>query len=181
MPSCLWPEAPDDPHPLSVHRTENQRSRLILAGLAQLEAGLISERTKAALAHAKERGSKLGGDRGHRHTAEEARSFGALGGQRRSEMADAAALAASDLLAEVRERLGGDSASLEAVAREMNALGAKTPRGGQWPATAVKRASERIVNAARRAASGPPSQQNRLAIGQDLPLLDQPAPVRQHG
>ncbi len=119
----------------------------VLAGVAQLEAGLISERTKAALAQAKERGTMLGGDRGHRHNAKEARDFGALGGQRRAEMADAAALAASDILDEVRGRLG-QAASLQAVAREMNAIGAKTPRGGQWTATAVKRASERVARAA---------------------------------
>ena len=119
----------------------------VLAGVAQLEAGLISERTKAALAQAKARGTKLGGDRGHRHTAEDARGYGALGGQRRAKMADASALAASDILDEVRTRLGA-AASLQAVAREMNAMGAKTPRGGQWTATAVKRASERVAKAA---------------------------------
>lgn len=116
----------------------------VLAGVAQLEAGLISERTKAALAQSKK---KLGGDRGHRHTAEDARAYGLLGGQRLAEAADAAALAASDLLAEVRTRLG-NSPSLQAVAREMNAIGARTPRGGQWTATAVKRAVARIEQAA---------------------------------
>ena len=118
----------------------------VLAGVAQLEAGLIGERTKAALAQAREQGAKLGGERGHRHTAAEARAFGAQGGKRRAEMADAAALAASGLLTEVQERLG-EAASLQAVAREMNSIGARTPRGGSWTATAVKRALERVVNA----------------------------------
>ena len=115
-----------------------------LANVAQLEAGLIAERTKAALAQVKMRGVKLGGDRGHRHTAEDARAFGALGGQVRAAKADASALAASFMLDEVRQRLGAD-ASLQAMAREMNAIGAKTPRGGQWTATAVKRAAERVA------------------------------------
>ena len=115
----------------------------VLAGVAQLEAGLIAERTKAALAQAKERGAKLGGDRGHRHTAEAAKAFGALGGQRRVEMANASAQAAAGLLEELRERLGAAS-SLQAIAREMNAMGARTPRGGKWTATAVKRALERV-------------------------------------
>ena len=64
-------------------------------------------------------------------------------------MADAAALAASGLLAEVRERLGA-GASLQGIARQMNELGAKTPRGGAWTATAVKRALERVEKVAER-------------------------------
>jgi DNA invertase Pin-like site-specific DNA recombinase len=48
-----------------------------MVAVAELEAGMISARTKAALAAAKKRGKKLGGNRGVRPTAEmRARSTG---------------------------------------------------------------------------------------------------------
>lgn len=114
----------------------------VMAEVAQLEAGLISERTKAALGQAKERGVKLGGDRGHRHAPDDARRHGQAGGAKRREMAETAALSASDLIAEVQARLAAPT--LGATAKALNEMGAKTPRGGAWTATAVKRALARI-------------------------------------
>ena len=121
-----------------------------IASVAELEAGLISERTKAALkarkAWAEKAGelSGLGGDRGHRHTAEEARSYGAMGGQQRAANADRAAAAAAFMLDDLKARLGPD-VSLQALSRAMNEAGARTPRGGSWTATAVKRALARAA------------------------------------
>lgn len=117
----------------------------IMAEIAQLEAGLIGERTKAALAAAMARGKVLGGDRGYRHTAADARTYGAAGGAKRREAADVVALAAADMIADARTKLPG--ASLGAIARELNGAGAVTPRGGTWTATAVKRALGRIAGA----------------------------------
>ena len=115
----------------------------IMAEVAQLEAGLIAERTKAALAAAKARGVVLGGDRGHRHAAEDARRYGRAGGAKRREAANMTALSAAGMIAEVRERLG-EGASLNAIAKALNEAGAQTPRGGAWTATAAKRALARI-------------------------------------
>lgn len=119
----------------------------IMAEVAQLEAGLIGERTKAALSAAKARGATLGGDRGHRHSAQDARTFGAAGGAKRREAADMAALSAADMIADIQAQLPG--ASLGATAKALNEAGALTPRGGTWTATAVKRALARIETAAR--------------------------------
>jgi DNA invertase Pin-like site-specific DNA recombinase len=119
----------------------------IMAEVAQLEAGLISERTRAALGALKARGVSLGGDRGHRHAADDARRYGAEGGRAAAAKADVAAHAAAVMIDEVRTRLG-DGASLGAIARAMNEAGARSPRGGAWTATAVKRALARVEGAA---------------------------------
>jgi hypothetical protein len=57
-----------------------------MAAVAELEAGMISARTKAALAAAKRRGVKLGGDRGARLTAK-ARAAGRAAVQERARKA----------------------------------------------------------------------------------------------
>jgi DNA invertase Pin-like site-specific DNA recombinase len=46
-----------------------------MVAVAELEAGMISARTKAALAAAKKRGKKLGGNRGIRPNGGDARAF----------------------------------------------------------------------------------------------------------
>jgi len=109
----------------------------VMAEVAELEAGLISERTKAALGAARARGVRLGGDRGHRHTGTEARRFGAAGGAKRREAADTAARAAMGMIEEVQVRMPG--ASLNTIAQALNAQGAQGARGGAWTATAVRR------------------------------------------
>lgn len=107
----------------------------ILAAVAQEEAGMISKRTKAALAAAKERGVKLGGDRGYRPSLESS--------QRAAQAKrEAAVLRAQDfrnVLDEVRGSVGG---GLRAMAREMNRRGIPTPSSkedAQWHPATVSR------------------------------------------
>ena len=101
----------------------------ILAAVAEEEAGLISKRTKDALAAAKARGVKLGGDRGYRPPLEDSRAA-ALAHQ---EKARKRAEDFRDVLLEV-------SGGLRAKANEMNRRGIPTPSGaGKWhPATVAR-------------------------------------------
>jgi DNA invertase Pin-like site-specific DNA recombinase len=108
-----------------------------MAAVAELEAGLISKRTKDALAAAKARGRTLGG---HRGTAlsDEARAAG------RAELSRRAAERASDLrptITELRER---GIISLRAIAAELNARKIPTAHSGDWSATQIKRVLERL-------------------------------------
>jgi DNA invertase Pin-like site-specific DNA recombinase len=109
----------------------------ILAAVAEHEARMISERTKAALAAAKRRGVKLGGDRGARLTAK-ARQAGV---EARQAHADARA---ADLAPIVKELQASGARSLRAIAAELNRRGIPTAAGsGQWQAAQVARVLER--------------------------------------
>ena len=109
----------DNPHatPLTIH---------ILAAVAQHEREAISARTKAALAVAKARGTKLGNPDGRaaRELAAEANRAGAT---RRAEA-----------VRPLAERLAGQGLSLRAVARELEERRVPTARGGRWHATTVR-------------------------------------------
>jgi DNA invertase Pin-like site-specific DNA recombinase len=114
------------------------------ASVAELEAGLISERTKATLAAAKARGVKLGGDRGYRPmTLPDWTAGTKAAAEARSRSADHTAHCLAGVIEDVRMALG-DAASLHAVARELTDRGVTTPRGGAWTATAVRRALARV-------------------------------------
>jgi len=105
-----------------------------LAAVAQLEAGLISERTKAALRAAKERGRKLGGYRG-------AKVDPALGTAARMAKADEIAGRYADTIKDLRSEGCGTA---YALAKALNARGIPSPRGGRWQATTVDRLIARI-------------------------------------
>jgi DNA invertase Pin-like site-specific DNA recombinase len=109
----------------------------IMAAMAEHEAKMISERTKAALAAAKRRGVKLGGDRGVRLS----------GDARRAGNAANAAIArarASDLSTTVRELREAGCESLRAIAEGLDARGIPAARGGKWSAVQVSRLLARI-------------------------------------
>ncbi|MBP0465861.1 recombinase family protein [Roseomonas sp. PWR1] len=110
-----------------------------MAAVAELEAGLIGQRTRAALAAAKARGQTLGGLRpGQRLPDTQAAQRGAAASQEaRQRKADHAA---HRVLSRI-EALRAEGASLASVAAALSAEGVPTPRGGSaWTATAVRRA-----------------------------------------
>lgn len=109
-----------------------------MVAVAELEAGMISKRTKDALAAAKRRGVKLGGDRGHVPTAKSRRLAGeAL--ERRSMQR------AQDLAPTIAALQASGATSLGAIAAGLNEQGIPTARGdGAWTATQVSRVLARL-------------------------------------
>ena len=109
-----------------------------MVAVAELEAGMISARTKAALAAAKKRGKKLGGNRGVTPTAKmRARSTAVL-----QQRADARA---ADIGPTVKALQAAGATSLRAIATGLNAQGIPTAKGnGEWTATQVMRVLERL-------------------------------------
>jgi DNA invertase Pin-like site-specific DNA recombinase len=123
----------DDPHmtPLTLG---------IRAVVAQHERDLISSRTKAALAAAKRRGVKLGGDRGVVPSKKtRAKAVEALQAR-----ADAKAADLAPIIAELQ---AAGKTSLRAIAGALNDLGIPTVRGGKWSSPQVMRMMDRPFEA----------------------------------
>ncbi len=114
-----------------------------MASVAELEAGLISERTKAALAAAKARGVKLGNPNGAR----------ALRGKQRGNREAMAAIKAnvwdraSNLRAIIDDLREQGVSSVRMTAQELNRRTILTPRGGRWHPTSVARLLGRLQEA----------------------------------
>jgi DNA invertase Pin-like site-specific DNA recombinase len=109
-----------------------------MVAVAELEAGMISARTKAALAAAKRRGQKLGGDRGVKPSAK-TRALATAAVEKR---ADARAADVAPTLAALQQ---GGATSLRDLAAGLNAQGIPTARGsGKWSAVQVSRVMVRL-------------------------------------
>jgi len=108
-----------------------------MAAVAELEAGLISQRTRAALAVAKARGVRLGNPSPPPATAEMAAAA------RRVRSRQVAARTA-DVLAVVRQVQAEGASSLRGIAAELHAQGVLTPAGKlDWSPTQVQRLLKR--------------------------------------
>jgi DNA invertase Pin-like site-specific DNA recombinase len=111
--ACDFPQA----NRLTIH---------IMAAVAEHEAEAISLRTKAALAAAKARGVKLGGNAEGAATG--TKIWKAQAAERRAGYAP--------IIAEIR---ASGITSFRGIAGALNDRGVKTPRGGEWTATQVSR------------------------------------------
>src|SRR6478672_11468001 len=108
----------------------------IMAAIAEHEAKMISDRTRAALAAAKARGKRLGGFRGRAGTAADCA---------KAQTKSLAVKARTADLAPVIEDIRTAGAnSLRSVAKELNVRGISAPRGGMWSAAQVRAAIARI-------------------------------------
>jgi DNA invertase Pin-like site-specific DNA recombinase len=110
-----------------------------MAAVAELEAGLISSRTKAALHAAKARGQRLGGNRGVSLTSK-ARAKG------REAQAMCAQRRANDLAPLIEELQAEGTHTPMEIARALTARGIPTARGGTtWSAVQVMRIQARLI------------------------------------
>ena len=109
----------------------------ILAAVAEHEAKAISDRTKAALAAAKARGTKLGGYRG---VSPSDASRDAAKAQRNA----VANSRAADIAPVIAELKAGGVTTLDGIARALTERSIPTARGGvKWSATQVSRVLDR--------------------------------------
>ena len=113
----------------------------IYAALAEQERRMISKRTKDALAAAKARGVKLGGNRGQ--AAPSAMLGAKAATEARVMKADQMAHQVKVAINAVRAAHGAE-VSLQGLARALTEQAVATPRGGAWTATAVRRVLARV-------------------------------------
>lgn len=102
----------------------------IYAALAEQEREFISLRTKAALAEAKARGVKLGGERDAT--------------MKRNEAVKAQAQRGAENVAGIVLPLRAKGGTLRQIAETLNKSGVPTARGGRWQASQVQRVIKRL-------------------------------------
>jgi len=122
----------------------NKMTLQVMAVFAEYERDLISERTRRALAQAKERGKQLGGPK-----RLEASALGVAANKTNAERF------AANVAPIIREIQASGVTTLRGVARALNARGVPTARGAPWSAVAVsnilKRCTDRDKVTAERA------------------------------
>ena len=104
-----------------------------MAAVAELEAGLISQRTQAALAQAKARGTKLGNPSLRPGSPD-------MAAQAAAAWSDQARQRAGDVMPFIRQAQAAGCTTLQQLANAMKARGIPTPggRGGWYPATVAR-------------------------------------------
>jgi DNA invertase Pin-like site-specific DNA recombinase len=109
-----------------------------MASVAELEADMISTRTKSALQAAKARGKKLGGTRRTKLT-EDARAMG------RAVIAARARQQAANVAPTIKKLQASGVTTLQGIAAELNKQGIPTASGrGDWQPVQVRRVLERL-------------------------------------
>jgi DNA invertase Pin-like site-specific DNA recombinase len=111
-----------------------------MAAVAELEAGLIGERTKSALAAAKARGVKLGNPNGARALRGKQKG-NAQAVARIREKAAQRAMGLHGIIEGIKQ---SGITSVRAITEELNRQSISAPRGGEWHPTAVSRLLARI-------------------------------------
>lgn len=110
----------------------------VLALVAEREREVISQRTKAALAEARRRGTRLGNPNGAAALRGKGNTHAVA---RIKAKAEAGAERYRTTLAALRK---DGIVSAQGTARAFNERGFRTPRGGQWTATGVIRLTKRL-------------------------------------
>jgi DNA invertase Pin-like site-specific DNA recombinase len=115
----------------------NKMALQVLAVFAEYERDQISERTRRALAQAKERGVQLGGPK-----RLEASALGVAANKANADRF------AANIIPIIREIQASGVTTLRGVARALNARGVQTARGAPWSAETVSDILKRATNAA---------------------------------
>lgn len=108
----------------------------VMAAVAEEEARAISARTKAALAAAKGRGTKLGSQ----HP-----DFDSVWSLKGALATASIAFEANRRATEIALKLRANDSSFQAIANELTERGVETRNGGSWTATQVRRLLQRVA------------------------------------